>query len=110
MWIQIKHRKNKGNWLIICAVDPALNRDAYGAKVTVFIEDKIFVRLINVGYGICSSHDPRAHFGLGSANAIDKIEIQWPDGEIEFFRGVALNQIVTLKRGQGTQEKPHDNL
>ncbi len=91
-----------GNWIAIKAVDPELNRDAYGAEVYVMANGKRFMRWINPGYSFMCSNDPRAHFGLGSMKSIDKILVVWPDGRTESFPPVPINQQHTLKKGMGT--------
>jgi hypothetical protein len=91
----------RGHWLLVKAVDPRLNRDAYGAEVTVVIKDKRRVGWINPGQGYLSSHDPRVHFGLGPASSVDAIEVLWPDGWREQFPGGEANRIVVLRRGDG---------
>jgi hypothetical protein len=48
------------------------------------------------------SNDPRAHFGLPSDVArLDRLSVRWPDGTDEDFPGVAVDQQVTLKQGEG---------
>ncbi len=93
---------NKGNWLQVRAIDPRLNRDAYGAKVTVFAGELQLLRLMNVGYSFCSSHDPRVHFGLGGATAVDKVLIEWPGGVQEEFFEVPMNRSIVLNKGEGS--------
>jgi hypothetical protein len=90
-----------GNWIIIKAVDPSINRDVYGAKIELFAGSKKYFRLINTGYSFCSSHDPRAHFGLGIADVIDKIIVTWPGGESDMFKDVSVNQFLRLEKGTG---------
>jgi hypothetical protein len=51
-----------------------------------------------------SQSDLRLHFGLGSATAAD-VEIYWPSGLKEVYRGVKSNQIVTLQEGKGGQSR-----
>ncbi|MDZ7362789.1 MAG: CRTAC1 family protein [candidate division KSB1 bacterium] len=96
--------KNKGHWLLIRAIDPKLNRDAIGAQVTVVVGNQKISRLMAPGYSFLCSNDPRSHFGLGSASAVDHIIVQWPDGQNEIFPGVAADQIMTLQKGQ-TRER-----
>ncbi|MCH7847111.1 MAG: CRTAC1 family protein [Planctomycetes bacterium] len=88
----------QGHWLIVRAVDPALRRDAYGARVVVTVGGRKIHRTINPGYSYASSCDPRAHFGLGSAERVEEIVIRWPDGTIERFAGRGADQIVTLSK------------
>ncbi len=86
------------HWLIVRAVDPALKRDAHGAQVTVWTGQRKQQRTINPGYSYASSNDPRAHFGLGDAERVDKIEIRWPGGETETFPSVSVDRTVTLSK------------
>ncbi|MFQ5706313.1 MAG: CRTAC1 family protein [bacterium] len=91
---------HKGHWLMIRAIDPDLRRDAIGAQITVVVGEKQLLRLIAPGYSYLCTNDPRAHFGLGAATAVDEILVQWPDGKTERFPGVAVDQIITLNKGQ----------
>jgi hypothetical protein len=92
---------NRGHWLLVRAVDPALRRDAYGARVAVTAGGRTWHGWVNPGSSYLSSNDPRAHFGLGAAEAVDGITVTWPDGLVEEFPGRPTNQIVTLRRGEG---------
>ena len=93
---------NKGHWLLVRAVDPALGgRDAYGAEVAVQAGGRRRVGWINPGYSYVSSNDPRAHFGLGSATRVEAIEVIWPDGKAESFPDAAADQVLVLRRGEG---------
>jgi hypothetical protein len=96
----------RGHWLMVRAIDPRWKRDAYGAEVRVRAADRTWQRLINAGESYLCSNDPRAHFGLGSAAAVESIEITWPDGERETFPGAPADQVLTLRKGQGRQHKP----
>jgi enediyne biosynthesis protein E4 len=91
-----------GHWLGIRAIDPALGgRDAYGADVTVQAARRNWTRLVQPGYGYCSSHDPRVHFGLGAATRVDTIRVHWPDGSSEVFPGCAADRYLVLRKGSG---------
>jgi hypothetical protein len=45
-----------------------------------------------------SSHDPRLHFGLGSAKKVDRVEVRWPDGSLKVLEDVAVNQFLTIRK------------
>jgi hypothetical protein len=94
---------DKGGWLIVRVVDPALKRDAIGATVTVFAGDLSLRRLVTGGYSVFSSSDPRAHFGTGSATAVDSILVHWPGGSEEVFPGGPTGRHITLERGRGVR-------
>jgi hypothetical protein len=87
---------------MIRAVDPNLGgRDAYGAEITIQAGQRQWSRLVQPGYSYLVSNDPRAHFGLGSVAAIDRISVVWPDGAEEVFPGIPVDQGVTLRKGEG---------
>jgi hypothetical protein len=92
----------KGHWLLVRAVDPAHNRDAYGAVVTIKAGERTWQRLINPGASYQCSHDLRAHFGLGNAKHIDEIRVRWPEGGEEVFAGGDADRLVMVRRGEGS--------
>jgi hypothetical protein len=47
-----------------------------------------------------SSNDPRLHFGLGAVATVD-IDVHWPSGSKETYKGVATGQLVTFREGVG---------
>lgn len=98
---------NRGHWLTVRAIEPALGgRDAYGAVVTAITRDRNRIAWINPELGYAGSNDPRAHFGLGPVSRVDRLIVRWPEGTQEVFPGVAADQIVTLREGEGTAQKP----
>jgi hypothetical protein len=93
---------NRGHWLLVRALDPKLNRDAYGAEIVVRAAGKSWLRLIHAGGSYLSSNDPRAHFGLGSVADVDTMEVRWPDGTRERFSGGSADRLVVVLKGSGT--------
>ena len=91
----------RGYWLSVRAFDPKLNRDAYGAVVTVHAGDQRWSRLINPSVSFLSSGSPLAHFGLGTATTLDRIEVLWPDGTREIFAGGKSDRALELRQGDG---------
>jgi hypothetical protein len=93
---------NRGHWLLVRAVDPGLGgRDAYGATVRVRGGGRSWLRLVHSSSSYLSSNDPRAHFGLGSVDQVDEIEVLWPDGTTERFAGCRADQRIVLAKGAG---------
>ena len=91
----------RGHWLVVRAIDPALNRDAYGAEVTVVAGGRRWPGMINPGSSYLCSNDPRAHFGLGDAARVDALSVVWPDGTEEVFAGGPADRLVVLRKGEG---------
>jgi hypothetical protein len=93
--------KNSNHWLELKLVGgPGSPRDAIGAKV--FVTAGGVRQRVDVfsGGSYSSSSDPRAHFGLGSATQIDKIEIQWPSGLKQLVAAPRLDQVITIEEGK----------
>lgn len=82
---------------------PKSPRDAMGAKVFVTANGMRQRDDIFSGGSFASTHDPRLHFGLGTATKIDAVEVHWPDGAKEKFSVAKVDQIVTLTEGKGTR-------
>jgi hypothetical protein len=93
---------NRGHWLKVRAIDPALNRDAIGAEVRVRAGGKERLRLVNPADSYLSSSLPIAHFGLGAAAAVEAVMVTWPDGTRERFPGGPADRAVELRKGEGT--------
>ncbi len=93
----------EGHWLLVRAIDPAHNRDAYGAVITVSAGGRRWVGAVNPGQSYLCSNDPRAHLGLGAADRVDDIRVRWPDGDVseETFAGGAADRVLVLRRGEG---------
>jgi hypothetical protein len=53
------------------------------------------------GGSYLSNNDPRVHFGIGDATAVDGIEVHWPSGKVEQFSVPGVDRIVTLTEGSG---------
>jgi hypothetical protein len=91
----------RGHWLLVRAVDSERKRDAYGAEIAVEAAGRRWASRVNAGNSYLSSSDPRAHFGLGSAERVDRITVAWPDGAVEVFPGAAADRPITLPKGRG---------
>ena len=62
----------RGHWLLVRLIDPALRRDAYGARVRVQAGERRWVGIVSPGQSYLCSCDPRVHFGLGQATHVDR--------------------------------------
>ncbi|MBX3374086.1 MAG: CRTAC1 family protein [Phycisphaeraceae bacterium] len=90
-----------GRWLAVRAVDPALRRDAIGASILVHAGARRWRRTLSSACSYLSAQPPVAHFGLGSVEQVDRIEVWWPDGRREDFGPFLPDRSVVLERGSG---------
>jgi hypothetical protein len=88
------------HWLKIRLEGTKSNRSAIGSRVLVRYGGKVQAQCVTSQCSFLSSNDPRLHFGLGAA-ATAEIEIHWPTGVSETHSGVAANQLVTIREGEG---------
>ena len=98
--------KSGNHWIAIHPVGTKSNRDGVGARLRVKAGERILVDEVRSGSSYISNSDMRAHFGLGKADKIEWLEIRWPSGLTERFRGVPADQIITLEEGDGTPVQP----
>jgi len=76
------------------------NRDAIGARVTVTAGGHRRVKWVDPGSGFASQSDRRLVFGLGALKSIDTIEIRWPDGRVEYAKGLPTDRYHILREGE----------
>jgi len=58
------------------------NREAVGARVSVEVDGHRQMRELRAGSNFVSQDPVEAHFGLGDAEAVDSVEVRWPDGVV----------------------------
>jgi hypothetical protein len=88
------------HWIKIRLEGVKSNRSAIGARVLARYGGKVQVQEVLSQSSFLSANDPRLHFGLGAAVTAD-IEIHWPLGAVEKYPGLAADQLVTIREGQG---------
>ena len=77
-------------------------RDALGAVAVLRREgEPALVRRARSDGSYFSANDPRILFGLGQSVRPGTLEVRWPDGRRERFRGLGLDRYVTLTQGRG---------
>lgn len=69
------------HWLRVRPLTKA-GAPARGALVRLWADGRQQMRAICAGSGYLCQMEPVAHFGLGRARRIDRVEITWPDGAV----------------------------
>ena len=98
----LRNNNDSGNaWLVVETRTGPGGRAAIGARVTVTAAGITRSTDIRPQQSYLSSGDPRAHFGLGRAATVERIEVLWPDGSRSVLTGVRVNQLVVIEQGAG---------
>jgi hypothetical protein len=92
---------NRKNSLLIKCLGTKSNRSAIGTRVRVVTGSRVQTDEVMSGSSYYSQNDLRLHFGLGASAQADVLEISWPSGGKETFRGVPANHLVLVKEGSG---------
>ena len=88
---------NAQNWLMVRTVGTRSNRDGVGARVKVVAGDLEQIRQVRSGSSYLSINDPRVHFGLGSRERVDLVEVKWPSGVVQQLEQVPVNQVLFVE-------------
>jgi enediyne biosynthesis protein E4 len=91
------------NAVLVKLIGRESNRDGIGARVRATTAGKSQIREIKAGSSYLGQNDLRAHFGVGAAREIDRIEVRWPAGRRDVFEHVAVNGILTITEGRGLE-------
>ncbi|MGH9373220.1 MAG: CRTAC1 family protein, partial [Vicinamibacterales bacterium] len=81
------------HWLIVRLTGTKSNRDGIGARVTVGNQ----VRTMTTAAGYASSSHAGVHFGLGTAGAPVRVEVQWPSGIKQTVEDVKVDTVIEIK-------------
>ena len=103
LWI---NQENENNWIKLRLVGSAIkvdggsNADAIGSTVKIkYLENneiKYQIKSITSGESFISANSLNLNFGLGSANKIEEISINWPNGGKKVITNVDSNQFLTI--------------
>ena len=72
-------------------------RSPVGAKITVRYSQGTSVRQVVTGDSWRAQHSNQKHFGLGTAKAVESVEVRWPDGTISSKSNPAINEYHDLQ-------------
>ncbi|MGH9327318.1 MAG: CRTAC1 family protein [Terriglobia bacterium] len=86
-----------GNWLNVRLEGTKSNRDGIGAVVKVTTKAGAQYNHMTTSTGYASSSHAPVHFGLGTEQRAESIEIRWPSGIRQRLRNVAANRTITVK-------------
>jgi hypothetical protein len=88
-----------GAWLTVIPEGSRGEPAQIGTTVTIRAGGRTQWRDVASGDSYLSTHDPRPHFGLGSAEIVDEVDVKWPDGSHTVKRQVKARQFLHVRKG-----------
>lgn len=101
----INRTANSHHRVLFQLVGKRSNRAAIGARVTVTAGGLKSINEVKGGSSYLSQNDLRLHFGLGTSEKIDTVEIRWPNGNVEELHDLPADAIYTIVEGEGIKER-----
>lgn len=88
--------KKDGNWLQVKLTGSAANPFATGAKARITVGSQVQYQELNPTRGFESSVEALFHFGLGNADKVDKLEVEFPGQRLLVQTNIKANQRLSL--------------
>ena len=88
------------HWISFALEGTKSNRLALNARVKAIAGDLVQTGEVLSGGSYLSQNDLRLHFGLGSKDHVDRVEILWPDGKMEVRSNLAADRFYTIKESE----------
>jgi hypothetical protein len=92
---------NHNHWIGFELAGTKSNRLALNARLKAVAGDLVQVDEVRSGGSYLSQNDLRIHFGLGSHDRLDHVDILWPSGKTETVSNLAADRIYAVKEGEG---------
>ncbi len=90
---------NDNNWLTITLDGVESNNNGIGARIEITGAFGTQIRDIRSGEGFEFMSTLNAHFGLGTADAIDTVTIKWPSGVVDVINNPTINSVLHVQEG-----------
>jgi enediyne biosynthesis protein E4 len=89
------------HWISFQLEGTKSNRLALNARVRATAGDLVQTEEVLSGGSYLSQNDLRIHFGLGSRERVDKVEIFWPAEKTETLTNLTADRFYSVKEGEG---------
>ena len=100
-----RNQGGKNHWLTIRLVGTESNRDAVGAKVTVWTKGQLRFQEVAIGTGFGCTNSLPLEFGLGAYTEANRVEIVWPAGGKQTLLDVSADQFIVVTEGEEEYRK-----
>jgi hypothetical protein len=92
---------NNGNrFLRLHLTGTKSNRDAVGAVVRIYLGGEIQMRTVRAGSSYLSQSELSLTFGVGKADRIDRLTVEWPGGSTQEFKNILTAKAYELHENE----------
>lgn len=92
---------DRGNFAQVALVGCYPNTEGIGAVVTLRAAELFQRRVVRAGSNFLSQDPAVAHFGLGGADSIEELVVEWPSGERTTMRNLSPNRFIEVLESPG---------
>jgi hypothetical protein len=92
---------NNGNrFLRLHLTGTKSNRDAVGAVVRIYLGGEMQMRTVRAGSSYLSQSELSLTFGVGKADRIDRLTVEWPGGSAQEFKNILTAKAYELHENE----------
>jgi hypothetical protein len=94
--------KNEGSLqhaVVVSLSGTISNRSAIGARVTLEAAGLRQMDEVRSGGSFYSNSDLSLHFGVGRATTLDRLEVRWPNGNVQSWRDLPVDHRLVVTEG-----------
>ncbi len=101
----LRNETVSGNhWITVRLEGTKSNRDGIGGRIELDAGGHKQTSEVRSGGSYLSHNDMRAHFGIGSTDRVEQLQIRWPSGLVETAKGLAVDRFYVAREGQGVRQ------
>ena len=103
-YLLLRNPGNDNNWVKVELIGRVSNRDGHmtRARLTTSASTQLQVKDGPAHY-MCQDNAP-LHFGVGQADAIQRLDLTWPNGVTQQLENLAVKQTVTVEEGRSISQ------
>jgi enediyne biosynthesis protein E4 len=90
---------NPGHFIRFSLEGTKSNRDGVGARIAIVCDGRRRMSERIGGGSYQSASDPRLHFGLGTSQLVELVEVRWPSGQLDHHAGLIADREYRLREG-----------
>jgi hypothetical protein len=92
---------NQHNWLRVRVAGSKSNRNGIGTSVRVSSASGAQTQVVRSGSSYASQSELTLTFGLGRDRSVSRVDVQWPSGASQAFKGLTPNQVIVIDEERG---------